>query len=60
MSQMQYSSSELVPELRQILLLGEEMREGDDRELLPRPTTVDEVANVAAIFALLVKANSRG
>ena len=38
------------PELRQIFL-GEEMREGDESEPLPNPTTADGLANVAAIFA---------
>lgn len=28
-----------------------ETREGDDKEELPRPTTVDAVAKVAAIFS---------
>jgi hypothetical protein len=39
------------------VVLATETREGDDKEELPRPTTVDAVAKVAAIFSgrLLVK-----
>jgi hypothetical protein len=39
------------PEVRHVLLAAAETREGDDKEELPRPTTVDAVAKVAAIFS---------
>lgn len=40
---------EVVPELRFSFFEGETL-EGEEREEVPKPTTADEVAMVAAIF----------
>lgn len=49
-AQTRFESFRAAPEVRFVLLAAAETREGDDNEERPKPTTVDEVAKVAAIF----------